>query len=394
MRLLLGDGNMATYDIALSSGGTKGLAFTGALEALDRAGHSVGRTIGSSAGAIPAVLLAAGLSGRELAQIASERGTAPFRVFMSLPSAKEARAALAKPDSETRRVLKASMERAVDHVLRRLGQKYTRIEFFLRAALATEKDRLSEAALEGLIGDGPDDGDPVIALVSFLEFGGLFSSDAFVTWLSEQISTKVEGFRPDWSFRRFHEQTGGEPTVVVSDTTARQALFLNRHTAPDCPVTEAARMSMSIPMVWREIAWQAGWGKYLGTPRTGHWMVDGAATRNMPVQLFVDANQPEVQRLIGPPSGNEPLGLLLDDTLPPAGHLQPLERESKLVTRVGRLIDTVTQWEEETYAGYEKHICRIPTLGFGTLEFDAPDERIEILINSGRCAMGEFLKRK
>ena len=80
---------MATFDLVLSSGGTKGIAFAGAVEVLQRQGHAVRRLVGTSAGAVSAALLAAGYTGKELADLAPEE-TGPrgsFRKFLQPPPA-------------------------------------------------------------------------------------------------------------------------------------------------------------------------------------------------------------------------------------------------------------------------------------------------------------------
>ena len=54
------------YDLVLEGGGAKGMAFVGAMREFEAAGHTIGRIIGSSAGAITAVSLAAGYTGNLL----------------------------------------------------------------------------------------------------------------------------------------------------------------------------------------------------------------------------------------------------------------------------------------------------------------------------------------
>ena len=51
---------MALYDLVFSAGGTKGVAFIGALEILENGKHQFARLLGSSAGAITATLVAVG----------------------------------------------------------------------------------------------------------------------------------------------------------------------------------------------------------------------------------------------------------------------------------------------------------------------------------------------
>jgi NTE family protein len=54
------------YDLVFEGGGAKGMVFVGALEEYFSRGHSAGRLLGTSAGAITAVLLAAGYTPAKL----------------------------------------------------------------------------------------------------------------------------------------------------------------------------------------------------------------------------------------------------------------------------------------------------------------------------------------
>src|SRR5207244_65073 len=85
-------GAMATtFDIVFEGGGAKGTAFSGALEVLTLARHNYHRLVGTSAGAITAVLLGAGYSATELLAAVNETlpGTPDpvFTTFMDAPVA-------------------------------------------------------------------------------------------------------------------------------------------------------------------------------------------------------------------------------------------------------------------------------------------------------------------
>ena len=102
-------------------------------------------------------------------------------------------------------------------------------------------------------------------------------------------------------------------------------LLLNHRTAPDLPVVWAARMSMSVPLLWQEVEWQGDWGAYRtwnpATKRlepndiTGHVIVDGGLLSNFPIALFV-ADRPDVTAVVGPAQRKNVLGLLIDESLP------------------------------------------------------------------------------
>ena len=78
------------YDLVFEGGGAKGMVFVGALRELERRGHTFGRFLGTSAGAIMATFAAAGLSTAEMLDAPSFRKVNPadFPIYyMRLSSA-------------------------------------------------------------------------------------------------------------------------------------------------------------------------------------------------------------------------------------------------------------------------------------------------------------------
>jgi predicted acylesterase/phospholipase RssA len=61
------------YDLVFEGGGAKGLAFVGALASFEKRGHTVRRVIGTSAGSILAVMVAAGYNSADLLAAIAER---------------------------------------------------------------------------------------------------------------------------------------------------------------------------------------------------------------------------------------------------------------------------------------------------------------------------------
>ena len=80
-------------------------------------------------------------------------------------------------------------------------------------------------------------------LFSFVERGGLYAGDAFLTWIREKLDagTRMLGTA---TFADFNQKTGSDLSLVVSDTTGHQMLVLNHRTSPNCPVAWDVRMSM------------------------------------------------------------------------------------------------------------------------------------------------------
>ena len=77
------------YDMVFEGGGAKGMVFVGAMEVFEAAGHTHGRLLGTSAGAITAALLAAGYQTQEMLESLSEKvdGRPVFEDFMAVPPA-------------------------------------------------------------------------------------------------------------------------------------------------------------------------------------------------------------------------------------------------------------------------------------------------------------------
>ena len=82
---------MSVIDMVFEGGGAKGMVFVGALDELLRdSNHSTGRLLGTSAGAITAVLLAARYTVDEMQAALAEKneaGRSVFESFMGIPSA-------------------------------------------------------------------------------------------------------------------------------------------------------------------------------------------------------------------------------------------------------------------------------------------------------------------
>ncbi|VTR97256.1 patatin-like phospholipase family protein [Tuwongella immobilis] len=390
---------MADFDVILSSGGSKGMAFMGAVEVLQRK-HRVRRVIGTSAGAIGALFLAAGYTAKELIGILGPNGAdrTALAQLLAPPDAEPLKEAMRQPDSEIRRLGRSFLDTVIDRVMGKLSEKLPRVAFGLRVAAAPHRDELRTAVLEAMIEHAA--GPRLASLASFLEFGGFYSSETAIDWLSKRVATQVRGFTADWTLAQLFQATGRDVTFVTADTTEKRALFLNHRTAPDCPAVQAVRMSLSIPLVWQEIVWPAHWGKYLNQPMTGHVLVDGAAMLEMPLQLYLKPDEPMVRQVMGPPPAGEAhtIGLLLDDQIPPPGmNGNPGNGAAgmgKLDLRIGRLVDTLTRWEQDALKPLDALICRIPTQGFSALEFEMSQERFDALINSGRCAMTEYLTQR
>jgi len=362
------------YDLVFEGGGAKGMVFVGAYEEFVHRGHTFGRLLGTSAGAITAALIAAGYKPEEMLNALNERedGKPVFAGFMG------------EPAPFTNVEIRAS---AIRDLLRNINLKF--IPEFL-------EERMDDAIAETFARN------PHFRhFFAFVERGGWYAANRFIAWLQAKLDTgqwKDEARKfSHMTLKQFFDETKVELSVVASDTTAGGLLVLNQRTSPDCPVVWAVRMSMSIPLVWDEVIWEKGWGAYLGRPMAGHVIVDGGILSNFPIELFI-SDEPQVAKLMGPKQDSPVLGMLIDESLPVQSTTRGIlidvnvkPGELKMVQRFRHLINTMTSAHDKMVIdGFEHLVVRLPAAGYGTTEFDMSDERRIALLEAGRGAMADY----
>ena len=365
------------YDLVFEGGGAKGMVFVGAMQEFEARGHTINRLMGTSAGAITATALAAGYTASEMgAALMEERDGRPvFTSFLGEP--------MGFGDEDIAASSLLSLLAGIDlpFVPDRLEVRLD--ETLLNAMLRRPRGR---------------------HLFSFVERGGWYAADAFVTWLSERLdATAPDGTSRAYSgmsMVEFFEATGRSLSLIAADTTINRMLILNHQTAPDLPVVWATRMSMSVPLLWQEVVWQPGWGLYRGNDLTGHRIVDGGLLSNFPIELFI-STLPHVTAIMGPKEDARPLGFLIDETLAVAGAPRTAEVEPEgeaislgqlpALQRLKGLVDTATQAHDKMVIDAHSHfVCRLPAMGYGTTEFDMTPERRDALVAAGRAAAADY----
>lgn len=382
---------MTTVDLVFEGGGAKGMVFVGALEELLRSGqYQPGRLMGTSAGAITATILAAGYTPTEMLEALAEHDDLGQSVFSAF---------LGVPEPLTREAVQDS---AIRHLLKRLDIP------LLPEAL---EDRLDSWLVEQLAGLPS-----ARHLFSFVDRGGWFAADAFVTWMARRLNTGSFRGQPRafgaMTFEEFYAATGAELTLVTSDTTWSRMLLLNHRTAPKCPVVWGTRMSMSIPLLWQEVIWQPEWGPYYSwdaasrslNPKdiAGHCLVDGGMLSNFPLALFM-STMSDVAAVLGAERGDEIVGLLIDEALrvphcpdfPPASFLLQTLGALTTVQRLERLVSTAIGANDNfAIALFARHVVRLPAGGYGTTQFNLTDAERQPLVDAGREPMLAYLARR
>jgi NTE family protein len=360
------------YDLVFEGGGAKGFVFAGAMQEFEARGHTPGRLLGTSAGAITACLLAAGYGSAEMLDALKEKkdGKSVFVGFMG-----------DIPPTDKESVRRSS----VRQLLREIN-------------VAIIPDRLEEK-LDDHLADQLANRPAFRHFYSFMESGGWFSADSFVEWLTGKLDTgQRNGLTRHFgalTLSEFHTVTGVDLTVVATDTTGGKMLVLNHRTAPAVPLVWAVRMSMSIPLLWQEVIWRRTWGMYRNQDLSGHSIVDGGLLSNFPLELFLSSEQTVVETM-GPSTSERLLGMLIDETLGVPRAPGPRARPATgidlgrlpAVKRVGNLVNTLLSARDksvmEVYAG---DVVRLPAKGFGTTEFDMSGRRRDALVAAGRDAM-------
>lgn len=350
-----------TLDLALQGGGSKGIALNASVAEIRRRGHAVRRVVGTSAGAIAAVMIAAGFDDDEL------RAMSLGRTEDDLP----------------------------------LFSEYVTEPFVPSSADADAPlDELRIAALR-LPGDLGRRLLAAHAASAFLDRGGFVSGDGFVDWLTRTLEGKRAGLSRA-TLAELYARTGCHLTVIATDTTSRRLRALNHLSAPDCPVVAAVRMSISIPLVFAEVIWRPEWGAYLGEPLAGHVLVDGGVISNLPIGFVLPSANALVERLMGPPAPGPAvaMGLAVDVSLEVPGAPPPVRRagldERLSATRFGRrvaaLADTMLNGADLTVTDAAAGlICRLPAKGYRATEFDMSLPRAEALMAAAQRATAAFL---
>ena len=366
------------YDLVFEGGGAKGLAFVGALTSFEKRGHTPRRVIGTSAGSILAVLVAAGYNSAESLAAIAERlpdGRSRFASFLETPTI-------------------AGNPQIQD------GLRYWLITELDNPAIPDLIEPLVDQFIASLIRS-----EPVRHLISLLAWGGWYSGEGFMSWLKDKLDAGGRDLSGT-NLAEFNERTRRDLSMVASDVTGKEMLVLNHRTAPALPTVWAVRMSMGCPFAWPEVIWQPEWGAYRGRDLSGHRVVDGGLLSNFPIKLLVSSDE-FIDEIMGEDSASETvIGFLIDETLPvPGAGDQPpqdstfqnafdrLDVLQETIWRIRGLADTMMSAHDMFITENDrKFVCRLPAKGYGTLEFDMPAGRMQAILQAGETAMEAYFE--
>lgn len=283
--------------LCFEGGGGKGVIFLGALQELERRRviRYSGQTMdprgqikglaGSSAGALTAVLLSCGYRANQIESLLF--GGYDFNNFFDQPGRP------AKVPSPTG----ASSSDHAPWLTRKLGRV---ISYPINQAI-------SAGAATGSRTDGAAAklGSPRILhyLMNLYHHWGIFSGSAAHNLFRHLIGLKVAAISGgqasdhyDLTFRQHKEIFGVELVLTGSNFSTGQTSFFSADTSPDFPVAAAARISMSLPIIYKPMNITARtahrYSRGASGPRamsaselTGVW-VDGGYMNNLPRTAF------------------------------------------------------------------------------------------------------------
>jgi predicted acylesterase/phospholipase RssA len=346
-------------DLVFEGGGAKGLAYIGAIQALEEQPFALRRVVGSSAGAMIALLLSLGYDSAELGELLNAQGSSLLSSFFDIPREFD--------------------EEVVEQSL--LWDAFRQVDIPLVPAGLEE--RIDRALFNKLCRS-----EPFRLLFSLVECGGLFQGTRVLDWLGDALLKK--GFDKGITLSQLKQQTGIELTCIVSDTTWQRKLVLNANTSPGVPVVWAVRASMSIPFVWQCVCWDHSWGKYQGQAIDDHELVDGGIISNFALDLLM--NDSELGPLL---LDGFAFGFLLDEqlTVPGIKPAQPMI-QLRTVDRLMRTIDTVTSASDNhAIALHSDRVCRLPCKGVSTLATNQSAKEIDLLVDAAKQATRAYLSR-
>lgn len=184
--------------LVFSGGGIKGLAYIGAIKALEekKLFQGVKRFAGASAGAITAALLAIGMNANELDE---QMSNVDFATFLQKSN--------------------------------------------------VDIEALADKPLESFCLKG------VEVIADEIKKRGLCDGSVFVQWLTSMF--KLKGFDETTTFTQLYEKTGNELVIVLCYANCSKTVLAchrNEETA-NMPIITAVRGSMSIPFVFEPLNW-------------------------------------------------------------------------------------------------------------------------------------------
>jgi NTE family protein len=406
--------------LSLEGGGGKGVAYLGAIRALERmkvlpidiskpGQNQVKGISGASAGAITALLLAMGVDSGKIEGLLSKPKT--FTDFFDLPAVGVFRSVNRQNKPDLRHESPADVPpldfiRARTERIAGWAGLVGAFAFLARAASAGANDPIVQRLLQH----------PEQYLYNLVFDRGLFPGFAPRRFFAGAISAFLSGkflehtggviaSSPnggDVNFDLFYKMTGVDLVITGANVTRHKPFVFSRSHTPRFPVAEAVGISMNLPVLFKPVYVEADVpaGPLMIDPKSyyGFW-VDGGLLNNFPLHAYDDLGPtvsnryPELK-----PLHPNMLGLRLTEgpgDRKKAGGASPF---STLVSHLGDLVDTVLYPSEQgqirTPAEIDQTID-LYTYDLETVEFaPSPSKRSEPVAEAERAVENYFQPAK
>lgn len=377
-------GSLPIDNLVLKGGGPKGIAYLGALAALEEKGllDNIGRVAGTSAGAITASLLAVGYSSKEIRDLLKNK---PITDFLDHPDA-------------------LPYKEVVDDVLKQespFKEALGNLKKFYDICNANKSGNLWHFFFP----------EKVLPLVDpdfrkdIYTFTGLCSGEAFREWIEEKIYNKTN----------IHYLTLGElEGLVKQDAKKYKRLYMfatrvvkgvlepvqfgtGEKEYQSVIISDIVRASMSIPFVFKTHTLHLKVeGIRTKAAELGEY-VDGGLLRNFPIDMFDTVgywnSQEREDKGNYPRYNTNTLGLSLnaENVVDTKGNI------TNVVALVTACVNIYSDAEAMLITRNPENKWRtveINPQGVGLLSFDINDTTKEKLIKSGRDAINDFFTKK
>ncbi len=360
-------------NLVFQGGSIKGIAYVGAIKTLEESGFidftQLERIAGTSAGSITAMLRCIGYDGKKMQKIMSKMDFTKF---------------LDEMHGNVR-----------DSLLK--GKKKKK-SFQLGVFFASKVSDSTASHISSRLS----------------KHNGLFMGEYFRAW-AEKYMRKATNI-PHLTFAELHNLKLQNPEkykdlyVVGTNITTGFAETFSHETTPDVIISDAVRISMSIPIIFEphQVYIKDASGDRIPDPTKKEFLyVDGGLIENYPLSIFDDKRyfSPDIQSTFSVEEiarGANPatLGFRLVDKTKKA-FLEGKTTQASTTTEITGFISYTWSILNAIYHKQESDHIRnaessrtiyIDTCGVNMLDFDLDIEKQDLLLNSGRSAVEEFLE--
>jgi len=174
----------------------------------------------------------------------------------------------------------------------------------------------------------------------------------------------VKGLSSELTFQELNTQFGCSLRIIATDLNEGKPIVFCHDTTPDYCIAHAVRASASIPYYYQPFI----------CPKSGHFLVDGACTSNIPLFLLSKEEQART------------LSILIRNLI---DRKEVLEIQDFLL-RPLNVLYAQKMYIESMY--YDSHCIQIMLDGIDIMDFSLSDEVKQTIIQKGREAVQTYFK--